>query len=174
VKLLDNSLDEEEIEFLNSIVNDDMDEIDLKIYHILREDGRATDTEIADKLDKSITTVRRRRTKLEENGYVYIMALLFFYKTNVAYADVIVNINPNISIEKLNDFIDESVDNIRIYEVTRYVGKKAMLLRFFEEDMESVNNHINNFLMGRELISDFDILPAIGSPKAWYRRTDRE
>ncbi len=98
MKLLDNSLDEEELEFLNSIVNDDMDEIDLKIYQILRDDGRATDTEIADKLDKSITTVRRRRSKLEENGYIYIMALLFFYNTNVAYADVIVNINPNISI----------------------------------------------------------------------------
>ena len=166
--------EEEELEFLKSIVGEDMDETDVKIYQILRDDGRTTDTELAEKLDLSITTARRRRSKLEEKGYIFIMALLFFHSTSIAYADTIVSINPNTSIEKLNSFIEESINNIRIYEVTKYVGKQALLLRFYEKDMESVNQHVNNFLLGREIVSDFEIFPSIGSPKAWNRITNYE
>ena len=164
--------EEKELEFLKTVVRDEMDETDIKIYQILRDNGRTTDTELAEKLDLSITTARRRRSKLEEEGYIFIMALLFFHQTNIAYADCIVSINSNLSVQKLNDFIEETVNNIRIYEVTKYVGKRALLLRFLEKDMESVNQYIHNFLMGREIVEDFDILPAIGTPKAWNRITD--
>lgn len=164
--------EEKELEFLKSVAGDNLDEKDIKIYQMLRNNGRATDTEIAEELDLSITTARRRRSNLEEKGYLYIMALLFFHQTHIAYADCIVSINSNVPVEQLNDFIKESVENIRVYEVTKYVGKRALLLRFMEKDMESVNQYIHEFLMGREIVEDFDILPAIGSPKAWNKITN--
>lgn len=158
--------EEEEFEFLKKIVGDNLDEKDIKIYQKMKNDGRITDTEIAEELDISITTARRRRAKLQENGHIYIITLIFF---NHAYADCLVTINPNVSIETLNDFVEESVQDIRIFEVTKYVGRQALLLRFWEKDMESVNQYIHEFLMGREVVKDFEILPAIGSPKSWNR-----
>lgn len=170
---LQTDIDEKkELEFLKSVVGDNLDEKDIKIYQILRDNGRTTDTEIAEKLDISITTARRRRSKLKEEGCLHILAMLFFHQTNIAYADCIVSINSNVPMEKLNNLIKESVENIRIYEVTKYVGKRALLLRFWEKNMETVNQYIHDFLMGREIVEDFDILPAVGSPKTWNKLTN--
>ncbi len=163
--------EEEEKDFLLDIVDDRLDEKDIEIYQILRDNGRTTDTELAEKLEMSITTARRRRQKLEEEGYIYIIALLFFHQADVAYADATVEINSDKSADELDDFIEECVNNIRIYEVTKYMGKKALFLRFFEESMEKVNKQANEFLMDREIVSNFELLPAVGSPKSWNRIT---
>lgn len=163
---------EKEKEFLLEIMEEDIDEKDIEIYQMLRDNGRTTDTELAENLDMSITTARRRRQRLEDEGYLYIIALLFFHRANVAYADATVEINSNKSAEELDDFIEECVNNIRIYEVTKYMGKKALLLRFFERSMEKVNQYANEFLMDRDIVSDFELTPAIGSPKAWDRITN--
>ncbi len=165
--------EEEERKLLQSILEDDWDDKDIKIYQLLRNNGRMTDTEIAEKLDMSITTARRRRTKLEEEGYIYLMALLVLQAVGVAYADTIVKINPKASLQELNKFIAEAVANPRIYEVTQYIGKRALLFRFYEKNMERVSKHINEFLLGNRLVQDYEIYPAVSSPKAWNSITEK-
>ncbi len=51
-----------------------MDETDKKIIELLQHDGRLEDVEIARKIGISHDTVKRRRKKLEEEGYVKIQA----------------------------------------------------------------------------------------------------
>lgn len=168
-KLQRNINGEEEFEFLKSVLSEDWDDMDIKIYQILRDRGRMTDTELAEELDTSITTARRRRTQLQEKGYLMVLALLVLQKANVVYTDVLVNISPDASIKELDEFIQDAVQNVRIYEVTQYLNKKAMLLRFLDKDLENMNKSITRFMLERDIVKDYEILPAAISPKAWNR-----
>jgi DNA-binding Lrp family transcriptional regulator len=51
-----------------------MDETDKKIIELLQNDGRMDDVEIARKIGISHDTVKRRRNKLEDAGYIKIQA----------------------------------------------------------------------------------------------------
>ncbi len=51
-----------------------MDETDKKIIELLQQDGRLEDVEIARRTGISHDTVKRRRKKLEEAGYIKIHA----------------------------------------------------------------------------------------------------
>ncbi len=51
-----------------------MDDTDKKIIEMLQQDGRMDDVEIARKIGISHDTVKRRRNKLEEAGYIRIQA----------------------------------------------------------------------------------------------------
>jgi len=169
INLQSNINGEEEFELLESILGDSWDEMDIKIYQILRDRGRMTDTELAEELETSITTARRRRTKLQEKGHLMVIALLVLQEANLVYTDILVKISPQGSLEELNDFIDEAIENIRVYEVTQYLDNKAVLIRFFEQNLEEINKHINRFLLERDIVEDYDILPAAKTPKAWNR-----
>ncbi len=160
---------EEEFELLKSVLGDEWDEMDIKIYQILRDNGRMTDTELAEELGTSITTARRRRKQLQEKGYLMVMALLVLQKANVVYTDVLVKLSSDATVEKLDEFIDDAVENVRIYEVTQYLNKKAILLRFLESDLKSINKEITNFILEQDIIDDYEILPASMTPKAWNR-----
>jgi len=160
---------EEEYDFLKSIFDDSWDDMDIKIYQILRNEGRITDTELAEELGTSITTARRRRTKLQDNEYLLVVAQLNLQETDMVYVDVLVEISNNQEPKKIDEFIEEAIRNVRIFEVTQYVDNNQLMLRFFEEDLSSINNHINDFLMNREIVKDYNLLPAARSPKAWNR-----
>ncbi|MGM0404939.1 MAG: Lrp/AsnC family transcriptional regulator [Thermoplasmatota archaeon] len=160
---------EDEFEFLKSVLSDDWDDMDIKIYQILRDNGRMTDTELAEELDTSITTARRRRKQLQDKGYLMVLALLVIQKAKAVYTDVLVKISSDASIDELDEFIKDAVENVRIYEVTQYLNKKAMLLRFLEKDLENINRHITRFMLERDVVEDYEILPASISPKAWNR-----
>lgn len=51
-----------------------MDETDRKIIELLQQDGRLEDVEIARRVGISHDTVKRRRKKLEDAGYIKIQA----------------------------------------------------------------------------------------------------
>ena len=161
---------EDEIAVLKRIFKDKLDDLDIKIYQLLREDGRMSDTKIAEKLGISATTVRRRRMRMQEEGILQIVGLLLLRATDVAYADVLVKFNQQARIEEVREFTNEAVANPRIYEVTEYVGSEYdVLFRFFESNYESLRYHIDKFLRGRPVIEKYEVYPATGSPKAWYR-----
>jgi len=67
---------EDEIVVLRRILKDKLDDLDIKIYQLLRENGRMSDTKIAEKLGVSVTTIRRRRMRLQEEGILQIIALI--------------------------------------------------------------------------------------------------
>ncbi len=51
-----------------------MDETDRKIIELLQQDGRMEDVEIARRIGISHDTIKRRRKKLEDAGYIKIQA----------------------------------------------------------------------------------------------------
>ncbi|WP_253276564.1 Lrp/AsnC family transcriptional regulator [Thermococcus sp. EP1] len=163
-------LDHDEILVLKTVFKGKLDDLDIKIYQALREDGRISDTKIAEKLGISITTVRRRRLRLQEEGILQIIGLLLLRAADAAYADVLVKLNQQIRIEEINEFIHEAMKNPRIYEVTMYLGGDYdLLLRFFETNLERLRYHVDKFLRNHKVVEKYSVYPAIGSPKAWYK-----
>ncbi len=159
---------DDEFKLLKEIFQDKLDDIDLKIYRLLRCNGRLTDTELAEKLGVSITTARRRRRELQEKGYLQIMGLLYFGPIKIAYADVVVKLNISTSMEEIKSFIKECLESPYIYEVTEYMGN-FILLRFYERDLEKLNEKIHEFLQNKEAVSDYSIMVATVTPKAWNK-----
>jgi len=53
-----------------------LDEVDKKIIVLLQENGRITDVELSKKIGVSHDTAKRRRLKLEKEGYLKIRALM--------------------------------------------------------------------------------------------------
>ncbi|MEM2199683.1 MAG: winged helix-turn-helix transcriptional regulator, partial [Thermoplasmata archaeon] len=47
-----------------------IDEIDIKILEILKDNGRISDSEIARKINVSNDTVKRRRERMEKEGII--------------------------------------------------------------------------------------------------------
>ncbi|WP_456453856.1 Lrp/AsnC family transcriptional regulator [Thermococcus sp.] len=163
-------IENEEILVLKSVFKNKLDDIDLKIYQALRENGRMSDTEIAKRIGVSITTVRRRRLRLQEKGYLQIIGLLLLRAADVAYADVMVKLNQHARVEEINEFLTEAINNPRIYEVTEYLGGDYdVLLRFLESNNEKLRYHIDKFLRNNNAVERYMVYPAIGSPKAWYK-----
>ncbi|ASJ17618.1 transcriptional regulator [Thermococcus chitonophagus] len=159
-----------EIELLKRIFRGILDETDIKIYMFLRENGKISDSEIARRLGISVTTVRRRRKRLEEKGLLQIVGLLLLKAADIQYADVLVKFRQGVRVEEINEFINTAVNNPRIYEVTVYIGGEYdVLLRFFESNLERLKYHIEKFVRSSDIIEHYTINTAIGSPKAWYK-----
>ena len=79
-----------------------MDETDKKIIELLQQDGRMEDMEIARKIGVSHDTVKRRRNKLEEAGYIKIQANINPRK--LGYTNVFIlglTLAPGIDVRKI-------------------------------------------------------------------------
>ncbi len=79
-----------------------MDETDKKIIELLQQDGRMEDMEIARKIGVSHDTVKRRRNKLEDAGYIKIQANINPCK--LGYTNVFIlglTLAPGIDVRKI-------------------------------------------------------------------------
>jgi len=79
-----------------------MDETDKKIIELLQQDGRMEDLETARKIGISHDTVKRRRKKLEDAGYIKIQANINPRK--LGYTNVFIlgiTLAPGIDIRKI-------------------------------------------------------------------------
>jgi len=94
-----------------------IDDTDLEIIEELKNDGRASFSDIADKLGLATSTVTGRFQKLEENG-------------------VITGFSPKIDYEKLGfeltAMIDIKAEANRIVETVEELESKTRVISFFE------------------------------------------
>ncbi len=79
-----------------------MDETDRKIMEILQQDGRIEDVEISRRIGISHDTVKRRRKKLEEAGYIKIQANINPREFGYAYVfNLGIDLAPGIDVRKI-------------------------------------------------------------------------
>jgi len=79
-----------------------MDETDKKIIELLQQDGRMEDMEVARKIGVSHDTVKRRRNKLEDAGYIKIQANINPRK--LGYTNVFIlgiTLAPGVDVRKI-------------------------------------------------------------------------
>jgi len=157
-------INKEEVKFWTEMTKGKLDEKDVLIYTLLRFNGRLSDTEIARRLKLSPSTVRRRRLKMEKEGYLKILGLLIFQYTDIVYADVIVSFDSKYPYTEVMKFLEECKNNPRIYEIAIYAGKKA-ILRFFDKDLKNLTKHIGTYMGNKPFIEDYEINIISESPK---------
>ena len=149
------------------ILSKKYDKIDINIINSLNSDGRTSDQKLANQLGISKTTVRLRRLKLQTSGAVKIIGLLVLQNMNLSYADVLLKFYPESHRDDIEKFIEFCKNDEYVYEVTRYVGNYDLLMRLFDEDLDSLKSHYYDILKDQQTIQESTIIPVIKSDKAW-------
>jgi len=109
-----------------------MDELDAKILNHLEEDGRASYTDIADKLGVSEGTVRNRVQRLRSDGIIKRFTVEIADSERIA-AVVMAAVEPSRNIAAI---IAEMPPETEVMEVT---GDWDLILRFARPTSEDVN-----------------------------------
>jgi len=162
--------DPEDIRFWREMSKGELSDLDVKIFLALRENGRLPDTELARITGVSVPTARRHRMRLQERGYVRIMALFIFEEFGLASADVILKFREDSPKEEIARFMEEAIAHRKIFEIDEYMGEYDVVLKFFDRDFKELKKTIDDFLQGREIIEKTLILPAVSSPKLFTTR----
>lgn len=114
-----------------------MDETDEKILSILKEDGRASYTEIADQLDVTEATVRNRMKRMEEEGTIKGFTVEIDRESQVK-AFVLVEIDAAINIEEV---IASFPEDIEIYELA---GRYDIIFKVSERSTSDLNGKVDS------------------------------
>ncbi|PSG99687.1 MAG: transcriptional regulator [Nanohaloarchaea archaeon SW_4_43_9] len=113
-----------------------MDETDREILDNLKKDGRRSFTGIADELDVSEGTVRRRVQEMKDKGVIE----RFTVELGSSGAKAIVMIK--LSTESgINDVIQQFSGDMEINEVT---GEYDLVVEFEREDTERINRVLDS------------------------------
>jgi len=160
---------EKEIEFWKEVSGGKLDSTDVKIYLALREDGRLSDTDLANIVGVSVPTARRRRLALQEKG-LQIIGLLLFEEFGMASADVILKFKKGSKKDDITLFIKEACENSKIFEVDEYIGEYDVVIKFFDKNFKELKHTIDSFLTDREIIEKHVVLPVVDSPKLFSKK----
>ncbi|MFP8888898.1 Lrp/AsnC family transcriptional regulator [Natrialbaceae archaeon A-CW2] len=159
-------------ETIEQLVTDNLDEVDYKIYRILNEDGRISDTDLGERVGLSRTAVRRRRKKLQDNNIIKIIGVLVLQEVDLEYADVQVSLQPEATNEELHEFIDYLVDQELVYEVDEYLGQSDMLIRVWHASLRDVKEYVNELIQHADIVEDYEVVPVIRTHKAWHSKIE--
>ncbi len=122
---------------------DDLDEIDIKILHLLQADARMTNKEMAAKLDLSITPIFERVRKLEKRGYITnYAAIVNPYKVNLG---MIVFLTLRIAQHK-SEIIKKVEQEVallpEVMECYHIAGEDDYLLKVMVKDMTDYEHFV--------------------------------
>lgn len=113
-----------------------MDEVDEEIVSILREDARASFTDIADRIGVSEGTVRNRVDSLEEDGFIEKYTVKVNPENSIS-AFISVNVSADRSFDAItSDF----PDNLDVYEVA---GDIDLIVKVERDTSEEVNQVVD-------------------------------
>jgi DNA-binding Lrp family transcriptional regulator len=113
-----------------------MDKVDEEIISILEDDGRASFTDIAERVDVSEGTVRNRVEKLQKNGIIEKFTVEVNRERGIeAFISVTVSTDREFS-----DIIDEFPDDLRVYELA---GDMDILVKAERESSQKINEVVD-------------------------------
>ena len=137
-----------------------LDPIDRRILHYLQHDARLTTKEIADKLNKSVTTVHERIRKLETSGvirkYVALIDKQLIDKSLTAFTTVQLNEHAQVA---LSGFEKEVVKFVEVMECYQLTGQFDFLLKIAVSDINEYHLFLRNKLA---------TLPNIGAVQTYF------
>jgi len=151
------------------LLEDRMDHKDYLIFRELNENGRLSDTELAERVDLSRTAARRRRKRLQEEGILEIFALLVFKQADYAYAEVQITYDTTVSTERIDEFIRTLLDDGLVYEVAECMGEYDLMIRVWQSSLDEVNAHVRDHLHDNDVVESYTVVPITNSYKMFHR-----
>jgi len=156
-----------------AILEEELDKEDYEIFTALNENGRMSDTELAERVGLSRTAVRRRRENLSESGVLEILAVLVLQETDLAYADVRVTVDKSVPAEQRDGLIHALIDADLVYSVDSCLGEYDLFVRTWHASLSEVKSYIWDLLDEHDAVSGYDITPIVKTWKAWDRTLAR-
>jgi Lrp/AsnC family transcriptional regulator for asnA, asnC and gidA len=126
---------------------ENLDETDLKILEILRKDGRAAFAEIAGQLHVSPGTIRQRYNRLEEQGYVKVVAITNPIHRGLKTMALIGVRTDGNQMLKVADKIAKLKEVVYLVVVS---GRYDIMIEVFCRDHEDLLNFVTEKLYGIE------------------------
>jgi DNA-binding Lrp family transcriptional regulator len=155
------------------ILEDRLDENDYKIFEALNEDGRMSDTELAERVGLSRTAVRRRREDLVESGTLKVLAVIVLQEADLEYADIRISLRAGANSANRNDLIEKLVDADLVYSVDSVLGEFDLFARGWHASLGELKSYFWELLEDEEIVTDYEITPVVDTWKAWDRELDR-
>lgn len=156
---------------IDDLVSNHLDETDYKIYRILNENGRISDTDLGEKVNLSRTAVRRRRKKLQEENIIKVIGVLVLQEAELSYADIRVAVRSNSTRDAIDEFIDYLIKQELVYEVDEYIGQSDIFVRVWHVSLQDVKTYVTQ-LMQHDIVEDFEITPVTKTHKAWHTQIE--
>lgn len=156
-----------------AILEDHLDEADYQIFEALNEDGRMSDTELAERVDLSRTAVRRRREKLMESGILNILAVIVLQEADLAYADVRVQLDQRVPAETRDALIETLIDADLVYSLDSCIGEYDLFVRTWHASLSDVKRYVWDLLDDEPAVADYEVTPVVKTWKTWDRKLNR-
>jgi Lrp/AsnC family transcriptional regulator for asnA, asnC and gidA len=118
-----------------------LDPMDCRIIELLQIDGRIPNTEIAKALDISEATVRKRLSRLIDEGFIQIVAVSNPLKLGFETVGII---KINVDVSKLNYVIQELEKIKPIWFIVQATGTTDIYTEFVAKSTEELNDLIYN------------------------------
>lgn len=151
------------------LLEERMDHKDYLIFRELNEDGRLSDTELAERVGLSRTAARRRRKQLQEDGILEIFALLVFKESDYTYAEVQISYSTTARSDQIDEFIQGFLDDGLVYEVAECVGEYDLMIRVWQSSLNDINAHVRDLLQDNDVVESYTIVPITNSYKMFHR-----
>lgn len=158
---------------VQAILEEHLDEKDYRIFKALNEDGRISDTELAERVGLSRTAARRRRKKLQNEGIVDILAVIVLQEAGLAYADVRVTLDSSVSQAERAALIETLLDEELIYSIDSCLGDYDLFVRVWHATLDNVKTYLWELFEGEDAVAEYQTTPVVKTWKAWDKELDR-
>lgn len=158
---------------VQAILEEYLDEKDYRIFKALNDDGRMSDTELAERVDLSRTAARRRRKKLQNEGIMDILAVIVLQEADLAYADVRVTLDKHVTQAERTALIAKLLDEELIYSIDSCLGDYDLFVRVWNTSLDDVKNYLWELFEQEEAVAEYRTTPVVKTWKAWDKELDR-
>ncbi|EMA46218.1 transcriptional regulator [Halobiforma nitratireducens JCM 10879] len=155
------------------ILEQALGEYDFQIFKALNEDGRVSDTELAERIDLSRSALRRRRENLLERDIIDVHAVLVLQELDMAYADALVTLDSSASSDERANLISKLIDEELIYSLDSCLGEYDLYVRLWHRSLGDVKSYTWELFEGEEIVDSYQIVPMVHTWKAWDKELDR-
>lgn len=156
-----------------AILEEYLDENDYCIFKALNENGRMSDTELAERVGLSRTAVRRRRENLVESGILKVLAVVVLQEADLAYADVRIQLDQMAKADHRDALIEKLIDADLIYSVDSCIGDHDLFVRMWHASLGAIKAYVWRMLEDEPAIEHYEITPVVKTWKAWDRELER-
>lgn len=155
------------------ILEEYLDEYDYQIFKALNENGRMSDTELAERVGLSRTAVSRRREKLLDSGVLKILAVIVLQEMDLAYADASIVLNQRASANERNALIKDLMEAEMVYSVNSCMGPYDVFIRAWHGSLGELKSYLWERLEGWDIIEEYQIIPVVDTWKAWDQQLNQ-
>ena len=143
-----------------------IDETDLKLIQLLQENARMTNIELAEKLNTSEATVRRRTNNLVERGYIRAFSALLDF--NRIGNPVKANIVANVKKDKLDQVAESLVNFENVHMLCQTMGKHNLFCETYFNNISELQDFTEKILQKEHVESlEYYIVTKSYKPCPW-------